>query len=571
MTELKGSLSGLGLPAVVQLIGDLHHSGNLALARNGSRGVLGFADGRLVAASYNDDVRGLKALAACTLELVDSEFLFVEGAPAGERTMDLGGRELQKLFGRFKDGEVSVESLEAPPVKVDARPPPEDCPFLGFVDDAPRHYSRPTALHRCYAAGTAALVTGHEQRELCLSGRYATCPRFRNVPTSSSDSTLPAAAPTALDTELPSPPEAAPRRIPIRVTATQMALSSVTSPTPEPPPAAQPGYEPTRSRPAPKNSGFSLRSRRGGWLAPIGAGLGLVILVGGLLLALAALTGGPGQQPSTSAAQPQPAASAAGAETGVSPAPTVAAFLPKPAGGASPAPETAPPIARSVPTAILGQASPAAAAAPALASGVPVPTPVGVAVPVPGQALADVRFASGRQQGWLDNPPYTTWSDGAHRLNALQPTRFVAVAAPVGGPVSDVVVSATFRKTGGPPGGGYGLVVRDRSPEPLNGVNQSLRAYVLEVGDRGEFGIWRRDGDHWVDLVPWTRSDSVHPGGSPNDLEARAVGDRLTFSVNGAELAVVQDGTLPTGGVGVFVGGDNNEVALDRFAAQVPE
>ena len=51
----------------------------------------------------------------------------------------------------------------------------------------------------------------------------------------------------------------------------------------------------------------------------------------------------------------------------------------------------------------------------------------------------------------------------------------------------------------------------------------------------------------------------------------RAIGDKLTFMVNGLEVATVQDDTLATGGVGVFVGGDYNEVALDRFVVQVPD
>ena len=38
---------------------------------------------------------------------------------------------------------------------------------------------------------------------------------------------------------------------------------------------------------------------------------------------------------------------------------------------------------------------------------------------------------------------------------------------------------------------------------------------MMETGDLGEFGVWRRDGDHWVDLVPWTRSDSVGPAARP--------------------------------------------------------
>src|SRR6266849_824005 len=112
MVDLKGSLVGIGLPAIVQLIGELRNSGNLELAKGASRGLLGFDDGRLVAASYNDEVRGLKALAACAVDLVDGAFVFVEGLPAGERTLDLGDGELQKLLGRLVSGELTAETVD---------------------------------------------------------------------------------------------------------------------------------------------------------------------------------------------------------------------------------------------------------------------------------------------------------------------------------------------------------------------------------------------------------------------------------------------------------------------------
>jgi hypothetical protein len=130
---------------------------------------------------------------------------------------------------------------------------------------------------------------------------------------------------------------------------------------------------------------------------------------------------------------------------------------------------------------------------------------------------------------------------------------------------ANVAVKATFRKTGGPPGGGYGIILRDQQPAQHNGVYQGGQFYVAEVGDRGEFGIWRRDNDHWLDLISWTHSDAVHAGQTPNALEARASGSELQFLANGVELARVQDASLGPGGVGAFAGGDGNVVALTDF------
>ena len=121
----------------------------------------------------------------------------------------------------------------------------------------------------------------------------------------------------------------------------------------------------------------------------------------------------------------------------------------------------------------------------------------------------------------------------------------------------------------GPPGGGYGLIVRDQGPGPRDGVNQIGNYYVLAVGDRGEFGIWRREGDHWIDLVPWTRTDAVHTGDSENQLVVRAEGAKLTFQANGIGLAEQTDTSPNAGMVGLFVGGDMNEVQVEHFSVQV--
>jgi hypothetical protein len=172
---------------------------------------------------------------------------------------------------------------------------------------------------------------------------------------------------------------------------------------------------------------------------------------------------------------------------------------------------------------------------------------------------------------WPNNPEATAWfADGAYRLFAREPSRFVAVGAPITQPFHDVVVSARFRKVGGPPGGGYGLIVRDQGPGPRDGISQRGRYYVLESGDRGEVGIWRREDDRWVNLVPWTRSEAVRPGLATNEVAAVAMGQHLILRVNGVRVASAGDAALAAGAVGIFVGGDFNEVSIDRFLVQAP-
>lgn len=224
---------------------------------------------------------------------------------------------------------------------------------------------------------------------------------------------------------------------------------------------------------------------------------------------------------------------------------------------------SAPPRPAVAPTAA-PQALQAAPNASPRATRAPAPTPA-----IGGPALVDTRFTD-PQPGWPQNPPLATWADGAYRVTSRQ-NRFAALAAPLDGAPDDVIVSATLRKVGGPPGGGYGVIVRDQGPGPRDGLNQAGRYYVFEVSDRGEVGAWRRDGDQFVDLVSWTPSAVVRQGGSPNDLLVRAIGDLLAFTVNGTEVLNTSDTTLSGGGVGLFVGGDANAVALDHFSVQVPD
>ena len=180
------------------------------------------------------------------------------------------------------------------------------------------------------------------------------------------------------------------------------------------------------------------------------------------------------------------------------------------------------------------------------------------------QTLLDERF----ERTWPNDPRGTAWfAGGTYTLFAREPGQFVAIRAPVAGVPADVAVTGTFRKVGGPPGGGYGLIVRDQAVGNGDGVDQNGQYLVAAVGDRGEVGIWQRADSRWIDLLPWTPSALVHPGTVTNELKVEAAGTRLRFEVNGARVADVEVG-FPAGSVGLFVGGDLNEVQLSRLLVE---
>jgi hypothetical protein len=187
------------------------------------------------------------------------------------------------------------------------------------------------------------------------------------------------------------------------------------------------------------------------------------------------------------------------------------------------------------------------------------------------RVLLDERFAA-NERGWTSDQNGVAWlAEGAYHLFARQPTRFVAVGVPGTQDLADVVVSGHFRKAGGPSGGGYGLIVRDQVPDRGDGQSQAGPFYVFEVGDKGELGVWlRADDGRWVDLLPWTASEAINPGPEANELTVSAIGDRLSFLVNGVPVATQLDTVLHHGGVAIFTGGDGNQVVLDRLTVRTP-
>ena len=278
------------------------------------------------------------------------------------------------------------------------------------------------------------------------------------------------------------------------------------------------------------------------------------------------------------AAQPAPQIAAAPAPPPPSePIPTVTdlpANLQAGGSGASLSPQPAPPPREAE----IAGATSAAPAEPPATDVVRAPVEAPAAAPAQSAAappsapsprtLFEDRFAGGPQLWPSDPQGPARYEASGYRLVAREPGQFVAVAAPFPQPLRDAIVTASFTKVGGPAGGVYGLIVRDSGPPPRDGANQIGNFYVLGVNDRGQYGVWRREGGRWVDLVPLTPSEAIRTGSETNELTARALDDRLSLAVNGVEVATVL-GTEPRpGALGVYVSGDLNEVILNRFEVQ---
>ena len=244
--------------------------------------------------------------------------------------------------------------------------------------------------------------------------------------------------------------------------------------------------------------------------------------------------------------------------------------------GIQPAPPTSVPAFQSVATAVPARATVTLAIATSAAQPTAAPTtpPQRAATPttppLAPNVLADTRFASGMPRDWLLSDVFAGWRDGAFRLTARQATRFVAVAAPVASVPDDVVVSATLRKTGGLPGGGYGLIVRNQSPEAAGRHQPGPRRLRRRDWRPGRI---RRLAARWRPLGRPRALDALAcrpPGRLAQRANRQAGRQPVSIHHQRRRSGAVDDDVLAHGGMGVFVGGDNNEVALDRFTVQVP-
>ena len=169
-------------------------------------------------------------------------------------------------------------------------------------------------------------------------------------------------------------------------------------------------------------------------------------------------------------------------------------------------------------------------------------------------------------------PPYATWSDGAYRLQAREVASYVAIAAPNDPVPPNVLVSATLRKTGGPPGGGYGLIVRNQSPEVPRRQQPGASTPTSP-----KLATWASSASGGARA---TTGSTSCPGRARRPY-ARAARQRVhrphqwpaPVSIDHQRRPKWRGSTMtssPMVAVGVFAGGDNNEVALDRFTVQVP-
>ena len=106
VTELSGTLNGIGLPPLIRFLSGLGVSGGLRITRDEWAGHLSLADGGVVAASFGSE-RGLGAISAIVLALPNGDFTFSAGTPAVERNVhqapDALAEHVERLVAEHAD------------------------------------------------------------------------------------------------------------------------------------------------------------------------------------------------------------------------------------------------------------------------------------------------------------------------------------------------------------------------------------------------------------------------------------------------------------------------------------
>ncbi|MBC7238046.1 MAG: hypothetical protein H5T69_19555, partial [Chloroflexi bacterium] len=113
--------------------------------------------------------------------------------------------------------------------------------------------------------------------------------------------------------------------------------------------------------------------------------------------------------------------------------------------------------------------------------------------------------------------------------------------------------------------GNYGLVLA---------TNDLYDGYYFRVNDQGQYGLRAKAGFGWQDVIPWTWSEHVHRGLTPNRLRMERVGSFLYLYLNGNHISTVRREEMPSQlGIALVAGSHDSvpvDMRFDNFQVYVP-
>ncbi|MFP4394724.1 MAG: family 16 glycoside hydrolase [Anaerolineales bacterium] len=151
------------------------------------------------------------------------------------------------------------------------------------------------------------------------------------------------------------------------------------------------------------------------------------------------------------------------------------------------------------------------------------------------------------EEGWelsSDAVADVTMADGKMQIHILLPGQVAWASA--GRSFRDARIAVDATQVAGPLDNEYGVLLRMQGDDAF---------YAFSVSGDGYVRVARYQDEAWTVLgSDWTASEAVHQGAATNHLEIAAQGANFTFSVNGEQVAQVEDDALRRGDVGLYAG-----------------
>jgi hypothetical protein len=154
--------------------------------------------------------------------------------------------------------------------------------------------------------------------------------------------------------------------------------------------------------------------------------------------------------------------------------------------------------------------------------------------------------------------------DGVYRIFVNQPN--VDIWSKPGKSFQDVRVEVDAYKVGGERDNRFGIICRAVDDDSF---------YTFIVSSDGFYGIGLIDGQSYqlLGMDALQPSDAINLGSASNRIRADCVGDTLTLTVNGVQLAQVKDTRFPSGDVGLIAGTydtPGTDIRFDDFIVYQP-
>ncbi len=199
-----------------------------------------------------------------------------------------------------------------------------------------------------------------------------------------------------------------------------------------------------------------------------------------------------------------------------------------------------------------------------VARATPTPTP---GVPTPTSSVGII-FSDdfGSQQasegkGWsFESGDNVDWSWSANALNAtVHKKNWIGWNSPSGD--YDDFGAETVAQPTSSGYAEYGIIFR------ISGSSDTRSYYIFGVTSEGNYFLQKKVNGQWADKDPVSAAVSqyIKPGQVKNKLAVRAQGSQISLYINGFLVKTVNDDSMASGGMGVFVGTSDNDLADVTF------